>query len=263
MAAEDKNVLPLIWQKLQIVSSLLASILVPLVIGLVGQSINSSIQEKELELRYIQLSLDILKEPPNKETSNLRDWAVKTLNHYSIRTSGIALGEAAEKDLIKQPLFVSAISAFISASELGFRDGKYFLYEDKYGSIEIGFEHKISADERASELIEIAGQSIPYKEGLTQTQAQQLLDQDLEPLRASIDELVTVPLTDSQKEALALFVHNVGIGGFRSSTLLRLLNQGDYDAVEEQLRRWDRSGGVVSLELRERREKEIELWNQQ
>jgi lysozyme len=43
--------------------------------------------------------------------------------------------------------------------------------------------------------------------------------------------------------------------------LLKLLNQGQYDQVPMQLKRWIRDNGHVVQGLINRREKEITLWN--
>jgi lysozyme len=53
----------------------------------------------------------------------------------------------------------------------------------------------------------------------------------------------------------------MGDTAFRSSTLLRLLNQGQYDQVPAQLRRWNMDSGHVVQGLVNRRNKEIDLWN--
>jgi lysozyme len=42
---------------------------------------------------------------------------------------------------------------------------------------------------------------------------------------------------------------------------LKLLNQGQFAEVPDQLRRWKFSGGQVSKGLINRREKEIALWS--
>jgi lysozyme len=52
----------------------------------------------------------------------------------------------------------------------------------------------------------------------------------------------------------------VGTQAFKSSTLLKKLNQGLYDEVPAQLRRWNKAGGKVIQGLINRREKEIVLW---
>jgi len=75
--------LPSAWKKAQVISGITASVLIPVVLGLVGFSINKSIEEKELALNYVQIAVGLLKDKSSPETSNLRTWAVNTLNHYS------------------------------------------------------------------------------------------------------------------------------------------------------------------------------------
>ncbi|GGQ70095.1 lysozyme [Couchioplanes azureus] len=75
---------------------------------------------------------------------------------------------------------------------------------------------------------------------------------------------VTVPLAQHQFDALVAFVCEVGQARFTSSTLLRLLNRGDYLAVPEELRKWvkaRRNGAVTVLpELTRRRQAEADLF---
>nr|WP_255349642.1 glycoside hydrolase family protein [Luteibacter sp. 9135] len=52
--------------------------------------------------------------------------------------------------------------------------------------------------------------------------------------------LVRVLLTANQRIVLASLVFNLGAARFMSSTLLRLLNQGDYASVPRQLARWNK-----------------------
>ncbi len=55
-----------------------------------------------------------------------------------------------------------------------------------------------------------------------------------------MDKSVKAKLTDNQRFALISFVFNEGEPKFRTSTLLRLLNEGDYASVPAQLRRWNK-----------------------
>lgn len=72
-------------------------------------------------------------------------------------------------------------------------------------------------------------------------------------------------LTDNQRFALISFVFNEGETKFLTSTLLRLLNAGDYAAVPTQLLRWNKetvNGVLVANEgLTNRRKAEIKLWS--
>ncbi|KAA0682712.1 lysozyme [Roseomonas genomospecies 6] len=73
---------------------------------------------------------------------------------------------------------------------------------------------------------------------ITSAQADDFLTSDLTSAAAQVDKLVTVPLNPQQRGALASFVFNLGAGSLQSSTLLRLLNQGDYDGAAGQFGRW-------------------------
>lgn len=97
---------------------------------------------------------------------------------------------------------------------------------------------------------------------VTQGEAERLLREDLRDAELSVSQLIDVPLTNNQFAVLVSFVFNFGHGALRTSTLRRLLNQGDYDSVPEQLRRWVYAGGKRLTGLERRREAEIELFQQ-
>lgn len=75
----------------------------------------------------------------------------------------------------------------------------------------------------------------------TIAECENFLRQDLEDCARVIKNNVKVPLTQSQFDSLASFVFNLGAGNFKSSTLLKKLNKGEYDAVPEQLLRWNKA----------------------
>jgi GH24 family phage-related lysozyme (muramidase) len=93
---------------------------------------------------------------------------------------------------------------------------------------------------------------------ITEGGAEALLRHDLEWVESTINKHVKVPLTQNQYDALASFIYNVGAGAFRKSTLLRLLNQGDYDGAAGQFQRWNKAGGQVLKGLTRRRKAEAE-----
>ena len=95
---------------------------------------------------------------------------------------------------------------------------------------------------------------------ITQEQADDLLRHDLEHAETAIDSLVLVPLTDNQFAALVSFTFNLGAGALRGSTLLRLLNDGDYNEAASQLLHWNHAGGHVLAGLTRRRQAERELF---
>ena len=95
---------------------------------------------------------------------------------------------------------------------------------------------------------------------ITRTQADLLLRQDVSLAAEAVEKHVTVPLNDNQFGALVSFVFNLGAGAFKESTLLRLLNDGQYEAVPVQLNRWVYSSKQRLRGLVLRRAAEGRLW---
>lgn len=132
----------------------------------------------------------------------------------------------------------------------------YMAYRDSAGLLTIGCGHLLTQSELHSGKIDGLGD---WRSGLTRSQADALLRRDLAAAEAAVAH-VTVPLTQHQHDALVSFAFNVGGGAFLGSTLLRLLNAGDYTAVPRQLQRWVFSGGREDPGLRARRQSEIAQW---
>lgn len=137
------------------------------------------------------------------------------------------------------------------------------VYNDAVGLPTIGVGHLLTRDELTSGKIYIQGQLVRYANGLTQQQALDLLGQDLDKFEKVVDESVTVDLKQNQFDALVSFAFNVGAGAFKGSSLLKVLNKGQYAEVPDQLQRWNRAGGRVVQGLTIRREHEIQLWKGQ
>lgn len=94
----------------------------------------------------------------------------------------------------------------------------------------------------------------------TQAQADAWLVAEYDAFERRVRVLVKVPLTANQLGALVSFAYNVGTGALGSSTLLRLLNQGQYDAAAQQFGRWNLGGGRVLAGLVRRQGAEAELF---
>lgn len=99
----------------------------------------------------------------------------------------------------------------------------------------------------------------------TEIQAERWLRQDVRLAEEAVDGKVKVALTDNQFGALVSFTFNVGVEGFRTSTLLKRLNKGDYESVPAQLMRWNKvtvnGKKVPNRGLTNRRSAEIGLWS--
>jgi lysozyme len=94
----------------------------------------------------------------------------------------------------------------------------------------------------------------------TQEQADAFLEEDLRAAELAIECMVAVPLNQNQFDALVSFVFNVGAHAFETSTLLRLLNEGDYAGAANQFLVWRKQNGVTLPGLVARRTKERALF---
>lgn len=90
--------------------------------------------------------------------------------------------------------------------------------------------------------------------------AEALLKKDVACSEEAVNKNVKVPLTQNQFDALVCLVFNIGEAGFKSSTLLKFLNQGKFDLVPAQFTRWNQSNGKVLQGLANRRMSEVLLW---
>lgn len=95
---------------------------------------------------------------------------------------------------------------------------------------------------------------------ITEDEARVWAKRDLLSAAREVANDVTVALTDNQVAALEDFIYNLGAGNFRSSTLLRKLNSGDFDGAAAQFDAWDRAGGQVLAGLLRRRQAETDLF---
>jgi len=95
---------------------------------------------------------------------------------------------------------------------------------------------------------------------ITKERAYQLVSHELSKIGIAIDKLVAFDINDNQYSSLLSFCYNVGIGNFKSSTLLKLLNSGDCIGASEQFIRWNKANGKPLNGLTKRRIAEKELF---
>ena len=95
---------------------------------------------------------------------------------------------------------------------------------------------------------------------VTETEGALMVKRDLSSACQTVQGDVQVPLNDNQKAALEDFVYNLGMGNFKSSTLLRKLNAGDYAGAAAEFDKWDMAGGKVLAGLLRRRQAETDLF---
>jgi len=78
-----------------------------------------------------------------------------------------------------------------------------------------------------------------------------------------VNSLVTVPINQCQFDALVSWVYNLGPNNLKKSSMLRILNEGKYDEVPAQMKRWNKAGGKVLEGLIRRREAEADMFEGQ
>lgn len=104
--------------------------------------------------------------------------------------------------------------------------------------------------------------SVKVKQGDTCTleQAKTYFKYDLAKFEKTVNESVAVPINQNQFDALVSLTYNIGAGAFKGSTLLKLLNKGDYQGAADQFLRWNKANGKVLNGLTRRREAERALF---
>ncbi|EMX0940428.1 lysozyme [Escherichia coli] len=108
------------------------------------------------------------------------------------------------------------------------------------------------------------GKDIIPSKTYTEAECKALLNKDLATVARQINPYIKADIPETTRGALYSFVYNVGAGNFRTSTLLRKINQGDIKGACDQLRRWTYAGGKQWKGLMTRREieREVCLWGQ-
>ena len=106
------------------------------------------------------------------------------------------------------------------------------------------------------------GSTKDVKEGdtITQEDADKLLAHEMNEYESYIHDMVIVDLKQHQFDALVSWVFNLGPTNLAASTLLKVLNAGEYDEVPAQIKRWNKAGGNVLEGLVRRREAEALLF---
>lgn len=86
------------WEKTKTISSAVATVFIPVVLLVISNQFSAALKDRELEGKFVELSVSILREAPSEETRNLRDWATQVINKYS----GVPLSSKTKEDLIER-----------------------------------------------------------------------------------------------------------------------------------------------------------------
>ena len=136
-----------------------------------------------------------------------------------------------------------------------FEGCKLKAYRCPAGILTIGYGHTSAAG--APEVAE--GMTI------TQDEAESILKNDLVKYEQPVASMVKVDLQPNQFDVLVDFAYNAGVGALKTSTLLKKVNAGDFDAVPDELMKWTKGkipgkGMQVLPGLLRRRQAESAWW---
>lgn len=132
----------------------------------------------------------------------------------------------------------------------GFEGTRFKAYDDGVGVWTIGTGTTVYPN----------GAKVKQGDTCTPEQAKAYFKHDLAKFEKTVNESVTVPLTQNQFDALVSFAYNVGATNLSNSTLLRKLNSKDYKGAAAEFPKWNKAGGKVMKGLVRRREAERALF---
>lgn len=131
-----------------------------------------------------------------------------------------------------------------------FEGKRLVAYDDGVGVWTIGFGTTIYPN------------GIKVKKGdvCTEAQAKAYMAHDLKKFELAVSNVVTVPLSQNQFDALVSLAYNIGTNAFKNSTLVKKLNAGDIRGAANQFDVWVKAGGKRMQGLVNRRAKEKALF---
>jgi len=101
-----------------------------------------------------------------------------------------------------------------------------------------------------------SGNRVKKGDTCTLEQAKEYMRHDLIEFEHAVNSSVKAPLNQNQFDALVSLAYNIGSSAFKSSTLVKKLNAGDYQGAADQFNVWVNAGGKRMQGLVNRRDKE-------
>lgn len=143
---------------------------------------------------------------------------------------------------------LTLIKSYEGLAEKVFENGKLVAiesYQDMVGIWTIGYGHTKTAKPNMR---------------ISPEKAEALLQEDIAEFEEAVARTAQVPLSSDHFSALVAFAFNLGASALAESTLLKLLNKGDYLGAADQLPRWNKADENRSLGLTRRRLSERALF---
>lgn len=80
--SSDRKLSPA-WQKVQVLSIIIASLAVPIIVAIVGNSYSNAQKQRDIGARYVEIAAEILRSEPAKESKALRSWAISVVDYFA------------------------------------------------------------------------------------------------------------------------------------------------------------------------------------
>jgi len=119
-------------------------------------------------------------------------------------------------------------------------------YQDSVGRWTIGYGH--------------TGPEVRAGLSITEAEAEALLRSDVAAAVTCVQRAVQTAINQDQFDALVDFCFNTGRGNFLNSTLLKMVNRGDFSSAADQFGLWVHAGPQVCHGLVRRRAAEAALF---
>lgn len=104
------------------------------------------------------------------------------------------------------------------------------------------------------------GAEVKANQTITEPEAEALLRKDLKVFESAINNCIKVKLTQSQFDACVSLAYNIGTGAFAESDIVKFINSNKFGHACVDFPSWRRAGGQILEGLKNRRQKEMELF---
>lgn len=101
-----------------------------------------------------------------------------------------------------------------------------------------------------------------YKNGITEAEANTLFAQKISKFEKAVESSVK-SLTQQQFDACVILCYNIGVSGFQSSSVCKMLNgqKTNYKTLDDAWMAWNKSQGKVMTGLTNRRKAELDIFH--
>lgn len=106
------------------------------------------------------------------------------------------------------------------------------------------------------------GTKVKKGDTISKENALRCLEYDVVKRADVINQILSlITVTQNQFDALVSFVYNIGVGGFKKSTLLKKVKADPNDPeIRKQFMRWNKNAGRIMAGLTRRRQAEADLY---